>query len=123
MKRPTFLTVMLVWVFLSSLYSLYSYFLKGTLLVVLLNVPSWVPTAFALCSGLNLLSVVLLWNWRKVGFYIILGSALMVITLNLMFMSLRGLGVIIAVLTLIVVGLLYLAMRPVWSRFNRGPRD
>lgn len=101
---------------LAGVYSLYSYTLGAEAIKAALpNMPSWVFTPFALLVLLNLVSVFLLWTWKKLGFYLIIASSVIAVLLN----GMIGLGGIVTIIfTLAGVGILYLAMKPVWQNFK-----
>lgn len=117
MKRPTFLTIWLVIMTIAGIFALYSYTLgSASIAQALPNMPSWALTLFAILGAVNLVSVTMLWMWKKMGFYMIIASAIIVASLNGMVLGVAGIGA--SVFALIGVGILYLAMKPVWQNFK-----
>src|SRR6266851_1719113 len=117
MKRPTFLTIWLVLIVLANLYSLYSYTLgTATITTAMPNFPSWAFILLDILALVEIVSAVLLWMWKKLGFYLIIGAAAVAVVVNVLTLGLLGLvGILGAV---IGVGILYLAMRPAWANFR-----
>lgn len=118
MKRPTFLTVWLVLMFIGGLFSLYSYFVTpATLKVAYPNIPEWYAPLFGVLSLVQYVGLYLLWTWKKLGFQIAVGMYIVAIVLNFAI-----LGAATAIFTLvgggIGLGILYLAMKPVWKNFK-----
>jgi hypothetical protein len=113
-KRPTFLTIWLVWMTISGVYGLYSYTLGSANIVKAIPaMDSWVLPAFTLISVVNLIAIAMLWAWKKLGFYLVLATAIVAFLINIMV-----LGVGWSVLGWIGVAILYLAMKPVWQSFK-----
>jgi hypothetical protein len=116
-KRPTFLTIWLVIMTIAGIYTLYSYTLgAASIKATLPNLASWTLMLYAAMSLLNLISVFLLWTWKKVGFYLIIASAIIVASINGMTFGVLGLGASLS--ALLGIGILYLAMRPAWQSFK-----
>jgi hypothetical protein len=110
MKRPTFLTVWLILMAIAGVFSLYSYTLGiSSITRVFPNIPPWVFFTYNILAVVQLISVVLLWNWKRIGFYLIAAIAIIVAVLN--GITLGAFGISSAILGLIGVGILYLAMR------------
>ena len=117
MKRPKFLTIWLVIMTIAGIFTLYSYTLgSASIAQALPNMPSWALTMFALLGAVNLFSVAMLWMWKKLGFYLIIVSAIIAASLNGMILGVAGVGA--SIFTIIGVGILYLAMKPVWQNFK-----
>lgn len=117
MKRPKFLTGWLIFMIIGNVFSLYSYTLgSANIAKTLPNMPSWAITVFAVGAVVNLFAVVMLWMWKKMGFYIIIALAIIVASLNGMLLGIAG--VFASLFALIGVGVLYLAMKPVWQNFK-----
>lgn len=112
-----FLTIWLVLVTISAIFTLYSYTLGSeNITKTLPNIPSWSLTAFALLGVVNLFAVVMLWMWKKMGFYIIIGIAIIIASLNGMILG--AVGIVASVMAIVGVAILYLAMKPVWQNFK-----
>lgn len=117
MKRPTFLTIWLVLMTIAGIFTLYSYTLgSANIAQTLPNMPSWALTMFALLGLVNLVAVVMLWMWKKLGLFIMIASAIIAASLNGMILGPAGIGA--SIFAIIGVGILYLAMKPVWSNFK-----
>lgn len=117
MKRPKFLTVWLVLMAISGVFTLYSYTLgSANITKTLPNMPSWALIVFALVGVVNLFSVAMLWMWKKMGFYIIIGTAIIVASLNGMILG--AAGMIVSIFAIVGVAILYFAMKPVWQNFK-----
>lgn len=117
MKRPMFLTIWLVLMTISAIFTLYSYTLGSeNIAKTLPNMPSWALIVFALLGVVNLFSVAMLWMWKKMGFYIIIGTAIIVASLNGMILG--AAGMIASIFAVVGVVILYLAMKPVWQNFK-----
>lgn len=116
-KRPTFLTIWLVLMALAGVYSLYSYTLGAQAIKAALpSMPSWVFVPFTSLGLLSLVSVFLLWTWKKLGFYLVIASSIISVLLN---GAISGLvGIVAIIFALAGVGILYLAMKPVWQNFK-----
>lgn len=117
MNRPKFLTGWLIFMIIGNVFSLYSYTLgSANIAKTLPNMPSWAITVFAVGAVVNLFAVVMLWMWKKMGFYILIALAIIVASLNGMLLGIAG--VFASLFSLIGVGILYLAMKPVWQNFK-----
>lgn len=113
-KRPLFLTILLIYVSLGTVFSLYAYIDGGPELAppqLWFNRP--VLSIYAIVELIQLIGIFLVWRWKRIGFYIFLVTTLTNVLLNVVF-----LGGIDLVFPVIELGLLYLAMRPVWSNFK-----
>ena len=98
-------------------FSLYSYTLgSASITHALPKIPFWAITLLALLSTLNLVSVVMLWMWKKIGFYLLIASAIIVASINGMILGPISIGASIS--ALVGVGILYLAMKPIWKNFK-----
>ena len=117
MKRPTFLTIWLSLMTLANIWSLYEYTLGVDIIKrTLAMIPSWAITALAIFSLVNVAAVVMLWMWKRIGFYLIAASALIVASINGAILG--GMGIVSSIGALIGIGILYLAMKPVWKNFK-----
>ncbi|MCR4263933.1 MAG: hypothetical protein NUV98_04415 [Candidatus Roizmanbacteria bacterium] len=117
MKRPVFLTIWLVLMSLDAVFSVYSYTAGSYALTqTFSNFPSWAITVYAVLSVIDVIAVAMLWMWRKMGFYMVAGFALVASLLNIMIMG--SAGVVSSVIGLAGVGILYWAMKPVWGQFK-----
>lgn len=117
MKRPTFLTIWLVFMTIGGVSSLYSYTLGSEFITRSLpNLPSWALSVYALLSVGQLFAVTMLWMWKKIGFYIIIATAIIATSLNGMLLGALGVGS--SIFAIVGVGILYFAMKPVWQNFK-----
>lgn len=117
-KRPIFLTIWLVLLTISGISSVYSHTLGSAGITKTLAMsPSLSLMTFVLLGVMvvNLVAVVMLWMWKKLGFYIIVASQIFAAILG---MVLGTGGIIVVVFAAISVGILYLAMKPVWQNFK-----
>jgi hypothetical protein len=117
MKRPTFLTIWLSLMTIGNVYTLYQYTLGAAAIKqTLTTMPSWALTALALFSLLMVIAVAMLWMWKKMGFYLVIAAALLVASVNGAILGILGLAGSLS--ALIGIGILYLAMKPVWQNFK-----
>lgn len=116
MKRPTFLTIWLVLMTISAIYTIYSYTLGSEAVTKTLPIPAWSLMALALLGVVNLFAVVMLWMWKKMGFYIIIGSTIIAASLNGIILGV--LGFVASIMAIVGIVILYLAMKPVWQNFK-----
>ncbi len=65
----------------------------------------------------QLVGVWLLWNWKINGLYLNIGLAIVGLLINI-FLFGPQLGVMSVIFALIGIGILYLAMKPVWKNFK-----
>lgn len=117
MKRPTFLTVWLIFMVLSTVYNLIStIFNPSKITSVFPNIPTWVFSVSYVQFVISFICIVLLWRWKKIGFYVIVANSIVSIVINVALLG--SLGIISVVFGVIGIGILYLAMRPVWQQFT-----
>ena len=117
MKRPTFLTVWLILIAVADVFSLISYTVGASALTTMMpNFPAWTLWVYDALIVVQLVSVVLLWMWKKIGFYLIVGCAIIAAIVNIYALGVSG--VIGVIFGLAGVGILYLAMRPAWEQFK-----
>lgn len=101
----------------AGVWTLYQYLINPTIITATLpNVPSWTIITLTLMSALNLIAIGLLWSWKKIGFYLIIISAVVVASINGTILGIVGLFSSFG--ALIGLGILYLAMKPVWKSFK-----
>lgn len=102
---------------LSAISTAYSYTLgSATIMKAIPTMPSWALNLYALFSIVNLVAVWMLWTWKKMGFYIYTACAILVASINGMILGILGVGG--SIFAMIGVGVLYLAMKPVWKQFK-----
>lgn len=117
MKRPVFLMIWLILMAIGYLYSLYNYILgTASLTQVFPSLPGYFFPIMALASVTGLVATYLLWTWKKLGFYIVVGITVLSVVVNFAVMGV--LGAMSIVFGLVGIGILYLAMKPVWSNFK-----
>lgn len=115
-KRPLFLTVWLLLGILLGFYVIYGYLIRdGNPVGALTNTPRWVSIFYSLVTLGHIIASLLLWNWKKIGFYLSLVLHTITIPVNILvlgpqpiFWTLSGVGIVI----------LYMAMKPVWKEFK-----
>lgn len=115
MKRPKFLTFWLSLMTISILFSLYGDFSKSSSLPKM-QLPNWYFALSPILLIVQLFAVFLLWNWKKVGFYIVVGLAIIAASINGAIFGLLGVG--LSVVGILGVLILFLAMKPVWNKFK-----
>jgi hypothetical protein len=114
MKRPWYLTVWLIIIVIGGVFSVLSYTLgAGAITQVLPQVPSWAIWVLALLSALVIVGAVMLWMWKMMGFYILIGVTAVSTVINIMYLGAES--IIWSVLGTII---LWLMMRPVWQNFK-----
>ena len=117
MKRPTFLTVWLTLLTLATVSSLFStLFNAGKITTVFPNLPAWMFPVSYLQFAITFICIVLLWRWKKIGFYVLVANTIVTAVLNIALLG--SLGIITVFFGLIEMSILYLAMRPVWQQFT-----
>lgn len=117
MKRPWYLTLVLILSLLGAVFSIFTFSVgSGAIQQALPNLPSWYMMALVVLSVIEFVAVVMLWMWKMIGFYLIVGITALVSVLGFVYQGSSSLGSV----ALGVVGLvlLYLAMRPVWQNFK-----
>lgn len=117
MKRPMFLTIWLILMVLGYVFTLYgNLFNTASTLALLPGIPSWYFPVMIALSVVALGAIYLIWTWKKLGFYIIVGLAVLNVVIS--FMVIGNLGLVSIFGAVIGVAILYLAMRPVWKNFK-----
>lgn len=117
MKRPIFLTIWLALMTLGDISSLYSYTLGTSAMAKALpNLPSWAFGVLTLLVVLQLVGVIMLWMWKKMGFYMFIASAIIAASVNGAILGAAGVGT--SLFGVIGIAILYLAMKPVWQNFK-----
>ena len=102
---------------ITGAWALYQYiFSPEAITATLPNIPSWALGTLTLMSTVNLIAVALLWSWKKIGFYLIILSAVVVASVNGNILGIVGLFSSLS--ALVGLGILYLAMKPVWKSFK-----
>lgn len=131
-KRPVFLTTWLVYLAICNV--------AGFLIAIFVNqnalfdgavsLPSWMHSVSILLAAVNLFAVILLWMWKKMGFFLAIAThavALIMVCMRLELLqkiSAAGaagasVGVFFGVLfTFLSIAILYFAMKPVWDKFD-----
>ncbi len=121
MKRPVFLIIWLALLFLGQAYGLYSYTLgAGNLMKTLPNAQTSLWPLYAGINLINVFAIIMLWMWKKIGFYIMIGTAVIGVFLSLMTSGVGGVtgGIFSIASAVIGILILYLAMKPVWQNFK-----
>lgn len=117
MKRPVFLTIWLSLMTIAAVLAVSAYiFLYKDIATATPDVPEWVSNLTLITTILQLVAVVLLWMWKKIGFFIEIAAVILAT-------SVAGLlngpaGVMKTIWTIVFLGILYLAMKPVWKNFK-----
>ncbi len=117
MKRPMFLTIWLILLVVLSLFSIFSDVIAS--MGVLPIKPLWsyyISIAFSLVT---LGAVYMLWKWKKMGFYIMVGMAVVSFLVGFATGTVSPLAMALSIIFMAAgIGILYLAMRPVWKNFK-----
>lgn len=117
-RRPWYLTVLLV------LAAIFYLLLALSVLLVPASVqqeaygvefPSWYVFASAALLVVSLISVGVIFTWKKTGFYLLAGAAVLSVILDYIAIPQNVLG---ASMTILPPLLIFLAMRPVWVSFK-----
>lgn len=117
-KRPTFLTVWLILLTLGALYTLYIDIAgSGSLTKTQINLSSWYSISSLVIGIAEVLAIVMLWMWKKIGFYIMVATAIIAVLIAAMVGGVAA-GIAGSIVTIIGTLILYLAMRPVWQNFK-----
>lgn len=116
-KRPTFLTIWLILMTIGNAGTFLEYTFGAAMLARTMPfLPSWGLPVLSLFGLVNIIAVVMLWMWKKIGFYMVVGSAILVAAINGTLLGVAGISG--AVGAIIGLGILYLAMKPVWKSFK-----
>ena len=122
MKRPTFLTVWLVLLSIGAAFSILgSLSLLGLPSVpgvseALGVIPSWYGPLLLVLSMIQVAAVVLLWRWKMLGFYLMVGgTGVSTATSYLVSGPASLLGIVFGIAAVVI---LYFAMKPVWGNFK-----
>ncbi len=109
-KRPRILILFLIFLFVGALFSLYIHISQP-----LAGSPPWYTQVNILLDLLEIAGLVLVWIWKKLGFYLIF---IIVLIHGVVWHS----GVTNVLINLIGIfigwGILYLAIRPIWKNFK-----
>ena len=112
-KRGGFLTAWLILILIYNLLFALIYFLARDFMVFFLGIPPWSIYSLGALSLLIALSVVFLFKWKKWAFFLLCGSTLIAIIINLI--SNPGLMGLTGLLGPVI---LYLILRPKWHMFE-----
>ena len=114
MQRPWYLTGWLILLAIGGVFSLYSYTLgSAAITAVMPDLPSWYLTAMLVLAVVQLVGVYMLWQWKMLGFQLMVGATVVASVLNYMYL---GFGAV--VMGLIGLGILYLVMKTSWKNFK-----
>lgn len=78
--------------------------------------PSWTLPALAVGVAINLFAVLLIWHWKKAGFYLAVAVGCISVIINVSIYGASGAGTIIFGAFGILI--LYPAMKPAWQNFR-----
>ena len=98
-KRHWFLTTWLVIIIVANVATALNYLLRGD---TFSSLPGWVIPVFMVCSLINVGAAIALFNWKKLGFWVLCGTSVVAVVVNL----LNGAG-IVALVGFIGVPILY----------------
>lgn len=77
------------------------------------NLPAWIMPVFTIGGIVDLLAIVMLWMWKKMGFYLIVGETAVTTIISFLYLDPFQ-----AILQIVGIVILYLVMKPVWSNFK-----
>jgi len=113
-KRPTFLTVWLVILTIVGALGVLGIFAMSTAYP---NAPSWAITVLSIAAVVDFLAIIMLWMWKKMGFYLTAAMTAISSMVGLTISSGTN-DLIWVVVSAVGIGILYLAMKPVWNEFK-----
>jgi hypothetical protein len=117
-KRPTLLSIWLVFMVIANLTSFLTNLLQITSVIHQKTYSNWHTLILMTASIFLISSAILLWKWKKLGLYIPIIAGILI---TAVFLSVsQSVIVVIAPLiaTAVNIAVLYLMMKPVWSRFS-----
>lgn len=135
-KRPIFLTTWLIYLAVCDVIELLTTIFHHNLMLILF--PAWThPTLIAL-PIINLLAIMLLWIWKKIGFFLMIATQVVsAIIAGMRFDFFRyliadhfpmdhviqaGISVFFNIFSVLIaftaIAILYFAMKPVWNKFD-----
>ncbi len=119
MKRPKFLTVWLILIALFSLGIILVNVFDPRTVVRYGHIPTYPQPFMVIISEINLISVLFLLQWKKIGLYLMAvgQSVLIVITTGMQVIKVDETTPWL-LLNIACIGIFYLAMRPVWNQFK-----
>ncbi|EKD65081.1 MAG: hypothetical protein ACD_50C00197G0008 [uncultured bacterium] len=117
MKRPWYLTVLLILFFIGIVFQIIGLATDPQTTAQLVpNAPSWIVPILLLLSIVDLVALAMLWMWKIMGFYLTIAVT---VVMSLLFFAFQGAGSLGTIFFgAIGIGVLYLAMKPVWSNFK-----
>lgn len=114
-KRGGCLAVYLVFVIAVNTITALSYLFAGNLFrATMPDVPGWAYYVLALFGIINAACGVAVWQWKRIGVYGFIASAVMVVGVNVLI----GIGLFESLFGLIGPVILYALVRPVWKHFD-----
>lgn len=115
MKRPWYLSTWLIIIMVLNLLSVIGVVAgSGFISKAMPNLPSWYMPLSALLGVAEVVGAVMIWQWKMMGFYLIVGIAVLSALLSIMTTG-RYSSVIFGALGILI---LYFCMRPVWKSFK-----
>lgn len=119
MKRPIFLTIWLVLLTLGGIYSGYSSVTNGqeAFRTLGIEMPTWYMPVLLLLTVVQLAAIAMLWTWKKLGFQLMVGASVLGVVVSALVLGVT-LSLFTAISAAIMIGILYLAMKPVWNNFK-----
>jgi hypothetical protein len=123
MKRPTFLTI---WLNVMLLFSIALTVDSLTYLPMIRLTKNYVSLIGIVAGFVQIWAVVQLLRWRKIGVWLLLSSAIVIMFVTAIneFYLISNVGQILVsmlmvlVVNIVMFGILYLAIRPVWKNFK-----
>lgn len=110
MKRPQLLSGLLVFLAIVGILTFVEYSINSS---YVMSLPLWVRIFYIIISLVYLAASILLWKWKKIGFYIYSAAVLASMIVNFIAISSSA-----SYLGFIGVFVLSFALRPVWKNFQ-----
>ncbi|HEX2907218.1 MAG TPA: hypothetical protein VHO69_10190 [Phototrophicaceae bacterium] len=115
-KRKPLLTVWLIVIALLNLWLAYQFITISTPsapYASLTATPTWIVPVSIMVALVNLGAVIALWQWRKVGFYLLAVTSIPMLVVNFTL----GVQFFIALFPLYSVGLLWTLLQSQWNHY------
>ncbi len=118
MERPRFLTFWLIFGTLGGVNTLIQFGRNPSYLMKIYpNMTSGTLILYMILGVILIMAYVILWKWKKLGFYLYVVTTVAATLLNIKVMG-PVLGTVGSILGVAGLVILYLAMRPVWKNFK-----
>ena len=114
-KRPKFLSILLILKMIVTSFTLLKYLFDGQIVLqhALSTAPSWSLPALTALTLLDLISIIMLWLWKKNGLYLNVVSGVLIFSVNAFLF-----GLPLALSGIIGIVVTVLAIKRVWAQFH-----